>query len=75
MPSFVKAFVTETDPEIDSHNLTPVSGLKDGGWGGCGVGLRWYGVASRIKEGRNEVINKRLFVLNTRNSGPAAIIN
>ena len=40
-------------------------------WGG----VRWDGVASRIKEGENEVININLFVSNTRNSGPATIIN
>ena len=36
---------------------------------------RWDGVASRIKEGKNEVTNINLFVPNTRNPGPAAIIH
>ena len=40
-------------------------------WGG----VRWDGVSSRIKEGKHEVININLFVSNTRNSGPATIIN
>ncbi len=64
-PSCVKEFVIETDPEIDSFALSE----------SFTFGVGWFGVASRIKEGINEVININLFVSNTKNSGPATIIN
>ena len=56
-PSFVKEFVTETDPEIVSTNFTSKDS-RSGGWVWVWGGVRWDGVSSRIKEGKHEAKHK-----------------